>query len=236
MRLRPDTGDRPKALIEIGGASLLEHTLASLAGCGVTHVVIVTGHGRQRVTEFIARWRGAIRIEERFNPRFSETNNAISLACAADHLLNGAWIVETDVIAEPAAWQAIAGATAGDARWLAAPFSCTHDGALLLADATLRLRQWLLRRSAGSPVPSCAFKSMGVLTVGPTCGARLASWLAIAAAQRRDGIYFDQVLAEHLDDCDVHVVDAGEALWAEIDSVEDLNTARRLFGGEGSTK
>src|SRR5690606_42079600 len=36
--------DRPKALLEIGGRTLLEHTLVACRAAGIEQVILVTGH------------------------------------------------------------------------------------------------------------------------------------------------------------------------------------------------
>ena len=48
-RLRPLTNDRPKALVRLGGRTLLEITLRRLQGAGVTDVVVNTHHFAERV-------------------------------------------------------------------------------------------------------------------------------------------------------------------------------------------
>jgi NDP-sugar pyrophosphorylase family protein len=52
-RLRPLTNDRPKALVEIGGRTLLEITLRRLAWFGVGEVIINVHHFADRVIEYL---------------------------------------------------------------------------------------------------------------------------------------------------------------------------------------
>lgn len=52
-RLRPLTNDRPKALVEYKGKTLLEHTIIKLRGAGVTHVVVNVHHFADKVIEFL---------------------------------------------------------------------------------------------------------------------------------------------------------------------------------------
>jgi NDP-sugar pyrophosphorylase family protein len=53
-RLRPLTDTRPKALVEIGGRTLLEITLARLRAVGVKDVIINVHHLADRITEYLA--------------------------------------------------------------------------------------------------------------------------------------------------------------------------------------
>lgn len=53
-RLRPLTDDRPKALVEVAGRTLLEMTLERLRGCGVREVVVNTHHFADRMQAYLA--------------------------------------------------------------------------------------------------------------------------------------------------------------------------------------
>ena len=52
-RLRPLTNDRPKALVEIGGRTLLELTLTRLASFGVREVIINVHHFADLVVQYL---------------------------------------------------------------------------------------------------------------------------------------------------------------------------------------
>ena len=52
-RLRPLTNDRPKALVEVGGRTLLEITLARLRGFGVREVIINVHHFADMVVDYL---------------------------------------------------------------------------------------------------------------------------------------------------------------------------------------
>ena len=52
-RLRPLTNDRPKALVEIGGRTLLEITLTRLASFGVREVIINVHHFAELVMQYL---------------------------------------------------------------------------------------------------------------------------------------------------------------------------------------
>ena len=52
-RLRPLTDDRPKALVEIAGHTLLELTLSRLKSCGIVDVIINTHHFAEEVADYL---------------------------------------------------------------------------------------------------------------------------------------------------------------------------------------
>lgn len=63
-RLRPLTDTRPKALVEIGGRTLLEITLERLRASGVTEVIVNAHHLADRIVDYLARKRNfGMRVE-----------------------------------------------------------------------------------------------------------------------------------------------------------------------------
>jgi mannose-1-phosphate guanylyltransferase len=64
MRLRPLTDDRPKALVQVGGRTLLEITLARLRGFGVREVIVNVHHFADMVVEYLkAKNNFGMRVE-----------------------------------------------------------------------------------------------------------------------------------------------------------------------------
>ena len=63
-RLRPLTDDRPKALVEIAGKTLLEITVARLRAAGVTEIVVNAHHFAEMILAYLkAKGNFGIRIE-----------------------------------------------------------------------------------------------------------------------------------------------------------------------------
>ena len=54
-RLKPLTDTRPKALVEVGGVTLLEHTLRRLAAAGVAEVIINLHHFGEQIPAFVEK-------------------------------------------------------------------------------------------------------------------------------------------------------------------------------------
>ncbi len=54
-RLRPLTDDRPKALVEVGGRTLLEITLSRLRGFGVHEVIINVHHFADMIVDYLKK-------------------------------------------------------------------------------------------------------------------------------------------------------------------------------------
>lgn len=65
-RLRPLTNDRPKALVEINGVTLLEMAIHRLEAAGIRHIVVNVHHFGDKVIDFIRsrRWNADIDISD----------------------------------------------------------------------------------------------------------------------------------------------------------------------------
>lgn len=61
-RLRPLTNDRPKALVEFKGVTLLEHTINTLKGVGVDEIVVNVHHFADLVIAFLKSKDFGVRI------------------------------------------------------------------------------------------------------------------------------------------------------------------------------
>lgn len=53
-RLLNETTDKPKALVEVGGKTLLQHAIEKLSGCGITEIVVNTHHFSEQVKKYIS--------------------------------------------------------------------------------------------------------------------------------------------------------------------------------------
>lgn len=65
-RLRPLTDDRPKALVEVGGMTLLERAIHTLEAAGIKHIVVNVHHFADKVVDFIhsRSWQALIDISD----------------------------------------------------------------------------------------------------------------------------------------------------------------------------
>lgn len=53
QRLRPLTFDRPKSMLPVAGRPLIHHLLDGLSRLGLRQVVVVVGHGRERLQSYV---------------------------------------------------------------------------------------------------------------------------------------------------------------------------------------
>ena len=88
-RLRPLTNDRPKALVELNGRTLLEITLTRLRTSGVTEAIINVHHFADMVVRYL-------RSKNNFNMRLEVSREDDQLLDTGGGLKNAAWFFLDD--------------------------------------------------------------------------------------------------------------------------------------------
>jgi choline kinase len=92
-RLRPLTNDRPKAMIEVAGRTLLDRQISTFKSFGIQDIAVVTGYCSKAVV-------AEHPVQIYFNDRFATTNMVYSLICAKDFLVGDTIISYGDILYE----------------------------------------------------------------------------------------------------------------------------------------
>src|SRR5215470_12096908 len=80
-RLRPLTNDRPKALVEVAGRTLLEITVARLQQFGVTEIIVNVHHFADQVIDYLrSKNNFGIRIEVSHEDVLMDTGGGLKKA------------------------------------------------------------------------------------------------------------------------------------------------------------
>ena len=79
-RLLPLTADVPKALLDVGGKSLIERQIEAFAACGVTDFVVITGYASLRMEADLAAIasRYGVTVKCVYNPFYAVADNLAS--------------------------------------------------------------------------------------------------------------------------------------------------------------
>lgn len=86
----------PKPLIEIGGKSVLEHTLDRVTECGVDKIVLATGHLEEKIKEKIGESYNSVPVKYITNTDYAKTNNIYSLWLAKEEIDDDIVIINGD--------------------------------------------------------------------------------------------------------------------------------------------
>ncbi|WNO54063.1 phosphocholine cytidylyltransferase family protein [Stakelama saccharophila] len=105
-RLLPLTATMPKCLVEVGGASILDHQLHALAAAGMGEAVIVGGYRIGQIAEHLEAARPPLPTRLVFNPFWAVASSIGSVWAARPHLdgdfclMNGDTVFDAAVIAD----------------------------------------------------------------------------------------------------------------------------------------
>jgi choline kinase len=231
-RLRPYTETVPKALVAVDGErTVMDLTLANFAEVGLTDVAVVVGYRadavRARKSAFESAYGIALHLVD--NPKAEEWNNAYSLWCARDVIGEGVLLANGDTVHPASVERALLENRGQDKHILLAV-----DTVKKLADEEMKV-VWTpesgVRRITKYMEPGEASgEYIGVTLIEPRAGARLADALR-ATFERDPQLYYEDGYQELVDrGFRVDVQPIGEVDWVEIDTEEDLSTARAITG------
>jgi choline kinase len=226
-RLRPLTDDRPKALVEVAGRSILERATLALADHGITRLVVATGYRQGALRHALS---GApFEMIFRHNPEFASTQNSVSLALCRDALEGSSFFkIDGDLLFDPEILARL------DA--IEAPLCVAVDRGSVDAEAMkVQLRDDGRRVAAfgkAIPVSMAPGESIGLERVSAATSEPLFQALDRARLAGRVDLYYEDVFTELVaGGLDAVVTDVTALRWCEVDSPDDLAVAARLFPG-----
>jgi choline kinase len=217
-RLAPLTARRPKCLVEVGGAPLVDSLIARMSEIGVRHVVVVAGYRSDAVRAHLARTAGDMRIDVVDNPDWAGAQNALSLHAAAEHIRPPFVLLDGDLWLSPAL-----------ASSLRAP------DRMALARLGPGMVGTRARAEAGAVVALGALGRLKTVNAASFSAAWWLDWFRPAlerlVAAGRTGEYYEAAIADALraGAPPLGAVMAGEGDWFEIDTPADLIEAERFL-------
>ena len=214
IRLRPLTDDRPKSMLEVGGVSLARRALESLRRAGAGDAVAVTGHRAEAFEDV----RDLFSTEV-FNERFEDHGNVYSLWCARDHVREGCYIVNSDVLFEDEVARRLVGAE-GSVVLCASDHGVDAESMKAVA-ADGRLAE-LSKEAEVGPHP----EYIGLARIDPAHGPELAEVLERFVREGPLDVYYEDAIQEMAAALPVGLAPVDGLAWIEIDDHEDLAQAR----------
>jgi choline kinase len=229
-RLQPLTDALPKCLLDVGGESILSRMLRILAGRGLRRFTIVDGFMgdllRERVTaEFPREWFTFVR-----NEVYATTNNSYSLflaryACDEPMLLSDA-----DILFEPAVIDRLLADSHENRLVLRTRGSVGDEEMKVVLDE----RGSVQNIAKDVPPSTAAGESVGLELFSERFSARLFSTLERRMlVEERVNEWYEASFVELVQAGElIHPVDIGALESMEVDTLEDLERARKVFGAK----
>lgn len=228
-RLRPLTDDRPKALVDVGGETILGRALRLLGEHGVTRAVLATGYREDAVVRAL----DGLHMDCVFcrNDRFDSTQNSVSLALCREAVGDESFFkLDGDVIFRREVLTRLDGS--------AAALSVAVDRTRRTDAEAMKFRlgagSSITEFGKAIPLGSAAGESIGIERLAASASRPLFDALERAMNDGRTDLYYEDVYSELIREgrLAAHAVDTGDLPWTEVDDQTDLARAEELVRRE----
>jgi len=228
-RLRPLTDDRPKALVEVGGKSILARFLEQAVETkAFQEVVLITGYRKEQIEAFVDEWKQTNDLPVRIvnNERYDETNNGYTLLCAQEWLRDGFVLTDGDLLLDSAILSRVAAST----------------DSVLAVDMQMKLDEEAMKfvlNEAGNVVELSKEitvergqgESIGLCKMNASDVPAIINHLALLVENGELNEYYERAFQELIrEGWALKVVDVGDLRWVEVDDHNDLERAQKIFG------
>lgn len=221
-RLRPLTNDRPKALMELGGETILGRAIRLLTAHGVQEIVLATGYREDQIRRKVQDL--GVKIELVPNPEYQSTQNSVSLLACRRALADKSFFkLDGDVVFRSEVLTRLANSSA--------PLSVATDASRSLDEEAMKVRIEAGRiRAFGKHLEQAHAETIGVECLSASAGVRVFDAIERAVAAGQKSLYYEDFYSELIraDELDAEAVDVSDLPWAEVDTPEDLERAREL--------
>ena len=230
-RLRPLTNSRPKCQVEVRGKPILQHQLESLAKAGIAECVLVTGYlSNQPRGHFGRRFRG-VEISYVENERYDETNNLYSLWLALKEFDDDIILMEGDLVFEDVILEQLLNSPDPNVA-VVDRYQTFMDGTVILPEGRVS-KTMVLKKDQGADFDySRALKTINIYKLsGKDLSHQIIPELTRYVIEGKTDQYYEAVFADLISRgvFELSILRTEDTKWAEIDTIEDLELAEKLF-------
>jgi NDP-sugar pyrophosphorylase family protein len=224
-RLYPLTQNAPKCLTIINGISILERMTSSLDLHGFKRLVVVTGYLENHIRDFLGNQVGDMKIDYVFSPLYETTNNIYSLWMAREVINEPFLLLESDLVFDVS----LMGAMLYPNRMAVAKMKPWMNGTSVTINQSQQVKAFLADNA--DSFGETKYKTVNIYSIS------LDSWCGISkrldehiSAGKVNG-YYETVFAEMIADGSLNfkIASFDGKPWYEIDTIEDLAKAEKLF-------
>ncbi len=230
-RLYPLTRNEPKCLTMVNAMSILERLISSLNQHGFKRLVVITGHLENHIRDFLGNQAGDIKIDYIFSPLYKTTNNIYSLWMAREIINEPFLLLESDLVFD----ESLLDDMLYPDRIAVAKMQPWMDGTCVTINQSQEVKAFW----AGNAYSFGAikYKTVNIYSIS------LNSWHCIVKkldqhiSEGKVNDYYETVFAEMIADGSLFfkIVSFDGKPWYEIDTIEDLAEAEKLFSSDNYT-
>lgn len=226
-RIAARTGGGPKALLDLGGRSLLERSLDALGAAGFDRIVVVTGHAAADIEAVLAGRATGPGLEAVFNEAYASANNIVSLLAAADVVQDGFCLLNSDIVFDPSIVVDLAGRTSGNWMVIDGDEALGVEEMKVHVDAADRI----VRISKRLDPAASGGEYIGIARFDATGAASLFEAARDLVTRGGRDLYYEDAVDAAADRLGVGVLWTGGRAWTEVDDEADYQRALGVAAG-----
>ncbi len=224
-RLQPLTDNCPKCLTEVRGVPILGRLVSCLLAQGFSRLVVVVGYRDEQIRDYLESQAFGLAVHFVDCREYATTNNIYSLWRAREHIREPFVLIESDLVFD----SHLLGLMRVRDRIAIARFQSPMLGTTVSIDEFGRIISF--RVGADPYVPGLGHKTVNLYSLSTETWREVVRRLdrRIAAGKVHD--YYEVVFAEMVAEglLTLESVNFDQGRWCEIDTLEDLRAAERLF-------
>ncbi len=223
-RLRPLTDDAPKCLTVVGGKPILQRLLETFRDNGINKIIVATGYLEHRIREYLEISAQDMTIEYVFNIDYQTTNNIYSLWLVRQQVHEPFILIESDLVFDSPMLSEL---TQPD-RIAVSHILPWMNGTTVSLDKDDKVTEFHM---SANPEVEHHYKTVNI------CSFSLESWYRILdkmdhyISTKQLNSYYEAVFADLVahDKLSFQAVIFETKRWYEIDTLEDLKQADKLY-------
>jgi len=230
-RLYPLTQNTPKCLTTVNGMSILERLIYSLNQHGFKRLVVITGHLENHIRDFLGNQVGDIKIDYIFSPLYKTTNNIYSLWMAREFINEPFLLFESDLVFD----ESLLDAMLYPDRIAVAKVQPWMNGSCVTINKSQQVKAFLADNA--DSFGEITYKTVNIYSISLNSWSGIVKRLDKHISDGKVNRYYETIFAEMIADGSLSfkIVSFDGNPWYEIDTIEDLARAEKLFSSDNYT-
>lgn len=224
-RLLPLTIDSPKCMTLVSEISILARLVENLAIQGIKKLVVVTGHLSATIVDFLGERYKGISIEYIHSPLYKTTNNIFSLWMARKIMVDPFILIESDLVFN----SSVLGEMMYPDKMAIAGIEDWMEGTSVTINKDRKVIGF--RNDTNFCQDEIKYKSVNIYSFSQSTWRVISKRLDKHIKAEQVKGYYETVFSELVDEGTLllDVVSFDEKSWYEIDTMQDLVEAVKLF-------
>jgi len=226
-RLNPLTADTPKCLTRVNGIPILARLMSSLILHGFRRLIVVTGYMDHCIRSFLKPYAARMEICFVHSDQYRTTNNIYSLWRARNAVKAPFLLIESDLVFDPECL----GPLLTPDRIAIAAIKPWMDGTMVSLGRSGKVNRFLEIHETDRRAP--LYKTVNIYSLSPDSWKDITRELDLAIGKENCQDYYESVFRTlvHRKRLALTPVFFDKTTWYEIDTIEDLIQAEKLFAG-----